>query len=62
MEVDLGNWRIKNCHNKVEALAQALLKLTERGGGIGTNICNLENFTAYISGNDLNDDFNDFIR
>ncbi len=55
MEVDLGNWGIKNLRNKLLALADALYRLTFRDGGIGANIINIENFKVDLADDDSKD-------
>ncbi len=55
MEVYLGNWRVKNIRTKPLALADALYRLTFRGGGIGENIINIENFEVDLADDDSKD-------
>ena len=54
----MGNWRIKHRNNLPESLAEALYRLTERGGGIGANIHNVEEKTFDLTDDDVNDNYN----
>ncbi len=57
MEVELGNQRIKNHRNKPQALSDALYRLIFRGGSVGANITNIENFEFDLDDDHINDNF-----
>ena len=56
IEADVGNWRIKNRGNNLAALlAIALLRLTVRGGAIGSCIQRIDEIYLGVDNTDVND-------
>ncbi len=47
--------RIKNCGKHTESLADAIYRMSFRGGGIGANVVHIEQFEDDYDNEDVND-------